>query len=59
MDAEVSVVVAGQDALIAYLDFFGILARTTWIETVDQVDELLPSQSGVKLWMSRFVKNAL
>jgi hypothetical protein len=59
MDAEVSVCVAGAEAMIAYLDFVSILARTTWIESVEQVDELIPPQSGFKLWMSRFVKNAL
>jgi hypothetical protein len=59
MDAEVSVIVAGGSALVAYLDFVGIMGATTWIDTIDQVNELLPPQSGFKLWMSRFVKNAL
>jgi len=59
MDGEVSVIVAGEDALIAYLDFASIMAKTTWLESVEQLNELLPASEGRARWFSRFIKNAL
>jgi hypothetical protein len=59
MDGEVSVIVAGTDALLAYIDFASIMARTTWIDSVDQLNELLPEKTGSARWISRFIKNAL
>jgi hypothetical protein len=59
MDGEVLVLVAGDAALIAYLDFVSTLAKTRWIENIEQLNELLPAQKGTVRWMSRFVKNAL
>jgi hypothetical protein len=59
MDGEVTVLVAETAALIAFLDFAGILAKTEWVETVDELNELLPKQGGKTRWISRFVKNAL
>ena len=59
MDGEVSVIVAGQDALISYLDFASIVAKTTWVTSTDQLNKMLPQQQGFKLWMGRFIKNAL
>jgi phosphatidylserine/phosphatidylglycerophosphate/cardiolipin synthase-like enzyme len=59
MDGEVSVIVAGEQALIAYLDFASIAAKTTWVESIEQLDELLPAVKGRARWFSRFIKNAL
>jgi hypothetical protein len=59
MDGEVLVLVAGGDALISYLDFASIVAKTTWVTSTEQLDELLPRQEGFTLWMGRFIKNAL
>jgi len=59
MDGEVSVIVAGGDALISYLDFASIVAKTTWVTSTEQLDEMLPRQEGFTRWMGRFVRNAL
>jgi len=59
MDGEVLVVVADATALIAYLDFASIFAKTEWIETVEELNELLPKQSSSTTWLSRFIRNAL
>jgi hypothetical protein len=59
MDGEVSVIVAGESALISYLDFFSIAAKTTWVETIEQLNEILPAKKGSSRWLSRFIKNAL
>jgi hypothetical protein len=59
MDGEVTVLVAGEAALIAYLDFISILAKTRWIENIEQLNELLPAQKSTARWFSRFIKNAL
>jgi len=59
MDGEVLVIVAGEDALIAYLDFASIMAKTSWIESIEHLNELLPESKGSAKWFSRFIKNAL
>ena len=59
MDGEVSVIVAGVEALLAYIDFASIVGKTTWVESVDQLNELLPAKKGTARWFSRFIKNAL
>jgi hypothetical protein len=59
MDGEATVLVAGTEAMLAYLDFAGIVAKTTWIQSVEQLNELLPAKTGGARWLSRFIKNAL
>jgi hypothetical protein len=59
MDGEVSVVVAGSSALLAYLDFAGIMGKTIWVDTVEELNKLLPAQGSGTRGMARFVKNAL
>jgi hypothetical protein len=59
MDGEVSVIVAGEDALIAYLDFASIVAKTTWVKSIEQLDEMLPTQRGFNRTLARFIRNAL
>jgi hypothetical protein len=59
MDGEVLVLVAGSSALLAYLDFAGIMGKTVWVDTVEELNKLLPAQSGRTRGLTRFIKNAL
>jgi hypothetical protein len=55
----VLVAVSHAEAMIAYLDFVHLLALTTWVESVDEVNALLPSHSGFWRWVGRHIRNAL
>jgi hypothetical protein len=59
MDGEVTVTVAGAYALLAYMDFASIVARTTWVKTIEELDAILPMQKGFSRAFARFIQNAL
>jgi hypothetical protein len=59
MDGEVLIAVSRAEAMIAFLDFVHLLALTTWVEHVDEVDALLPRHSGFWRWVGRHIRNAL
>jgi hypothetical protein len=59
MDAEVVVLVARQRAMVAYLDFVGVMMSCTWVDNIEQLEELLPQQRGLGRWLGRFLRNAM
>ena len=59
MDGEVLCVVAGTQATVAYLDFFTIMGLTTWVESIEELEELVPRQGGLWQRIGRHLKNAL
>jgi hypothetical protein len=59
MDGEVMYVIAQVQAMIGYLDFVMMMSLSTWVEDVDQLNELLPLQGGLSRRLGRFIKNAL
>jgi hypothetical protein len=44
---------------MAFLDFVGIMYLVTWIESVEELEEVLPSSEGIKRWISRYIKRAV
>ncbi len=42
LDGEALALVSGRWALSAYLDFWSLFGSTTWIERLEQIDDLLP-----------------
>jgi hypothetical protein len=58
MDGEVTYVVADIHAMVAYLDFVGLLGTCTWIDSVEQLEELLPKYGGFWYRFSRYAKFA-
>jgi hypothetical protein len=58
-DGEVIYVVSYIEAMIAYLDFVGLMGRTTWVESVEQLEQLLPLFTGFMYNIGRYIKNAL
>ncbi len=58
-DGEVTYVVSHLNALIGYLDFVGLIGRTTWVDSVEEMEELLPRYTGFMYNIGRYIKNAL
>ena len=59
MDGETLYVVSGGHAIVGYLDFVSILLSTTWVDTPEELDALIPEHSGFWRWVGRHLKNAL
>ena len=59
MDGEVTFVVSHMGAILGYLDFVGLMADTTWVETGEEMEPLLPRQSDRWRRIGRFIRNAL
>jgi hypothetical protein len=45
--------------LIGYLDFIGLIGRTTWMDSIEQLEELMPRFTGFMYNIGRYIKNAL
>jgi hypothetical protein len=58
-DGEVTYVVSHIYSIIAYIDFIGLMGRTTWVGSVEEMEELLPRFSGFWYKIGRYIKNAL
>jgi hypothetical protein len=59
MDGEVTFVVSHMGAILGYIDFVGLMAQTTWLENVEEMEPLLPTQSDRWRRIGRFIRNAL
>lgn len=58
-DGEVTYIVSHIYSIIAYIDFIGLMGRTTWVVSVEEMEELLPRFSGFWYKIGRYIKNAL
>jgi hypothetical protein len=59
MDGEVAAVISGYYSLIGVIDLFFMSARTTWVDNLEELDELLPPESGWRRWLGRYIQKAL
>jgi hypothetical protein len=59
MDGEVLFLVSDYNALMAFMDFVGMIYLVTWVESVEELEEVLPSTEGIKRWISRYIKRAV
>jgi hypothetical protein len=59
MDGEVAAVVSGYYSLMAVIDLFFMSAATTWVDNLEDLDELLPPESGWRRWLGRYIQKAL
>jgi hypothetical protein len=59
MDGEVTFVVSHMGAILGYMDFVGLMTQTTWLETTEEMEPLLPTQSDRWRRIGRFIRNAL
>jgi hypothetical protein len=58
-DGEALYVVSGASAFIALYDFLYIMGISTWIENAEQIDDMLPQQSGFGQWVGGLLKEAI
>ena len=59
MDGEVTFVVSHMGAILGYIDFVSLMGQTTWVETAEEMEPLLPTQSDRWRRIGRFIRNAL
>jgi len=59
MDGEVAAVVSGYYSLMGVIDLFFMSATTTWVDNLEDLDELLPPESGWRRWLGRYIQKAL
>ncbi len=59
MDGEVSVVVSGLHAMTSYFNFFYFTSVTTWVESVEELEAMLPPANFLIRMLGRYSKNAL
>lgn len=59
MDGEVASVVSGQYALVGLVDLFFTAGLTTWVDNIEELDELLPPERGWRRWVGRYIMKAL
>ena len=59
MDGEVAAVISGYYSLIGVVDLFFMSATTTWVDNIEDLDELLPPESGWRRWLGRYIQKAL
>jgi phosphatidylserine/phosphatidylglycerophosphate/cardiolipin synthase-like enzyme len=59
LDGEVAYVVSGEWSLQGYLDAFFLLGTTTWVETQEEVDRLLPPYPQWQRRIGRWLRKAV
>jgi hypothetical protein len=59
MDGEVGYLVSGPDALDAVFDMTFIFGASTWVDTIEELDALLPPYSEFQRRVGRMIKEAL
>ena len=59
MDGEVQIFISGWQGLIGFLDFMLLPGLSTWVETTEELDALLPPPSGMTRKMAGFMKLSL
>ena len=59
LDGEAVFVVSGLSAAIGLFDMYSLLARSTWVETQAQLDELLPPYDDWQRRLGRFIRFVL
>jgi hypothetical protein len=56
LDGEAAFVVAGTSINAGLIDLVSIMGQSTWVESVDELAELLPRPTGWKLRLTRWLK---
>ena len=59
LDGEVMAFVSGRAALQGFVDYLTLTLLTTWVETQDQLDRLLPPPSTFQRRVSNWMRTVL
>lgn len=58
-DGEMGCLVSGVSALLPVLDMLFMSGLTTWVDDLDDLERLLPEQSGFTRWIGRYIRKAM
>jgi hypothetical protein len=56
MDGEVMLTVEGGTVIHGLIDYLSLLGSTTWVDTLEELEEYLPAYGGLKFWFGRSFK---
>jgi phosphatidylserine/phosphatidylglycerophosphate/cardiolipin synthase-like enzyme len=59
LDAEANVIVSGFHAAAGLVDFYEIMARSTWVSTPADLEPYLPHDSSLMGRLARFIRVAM
>jgi hypothetical protein len=59
LDGEALFVVSGESSLVGYTDFAALLGSTTWIDSQEELNSLLPPVTHLRRLLSRWVRKAV
>ncbi len=59
MDGEVMLTVEGGAVIQGLIDYLSLLGTTTWVETLEELEQYLPAYGGLKFWFARSFKEML
>jgi hypothetical protein len=59
LDGEAVFVLSGMSAAVGLVDFYSLLARSTWIETKEELDKLIPPYKTWQRRLGRFARLVL
>ena len=58
-DGEMGCLVSGVSALIPVLDMLFMSGMTTWVSDLEELERLLPEQSGFLRWVGRYIRKVM
>jgi len=59
MDGEVMLTVEGGAVIQGLIDYLSLLGTTTWVDTLEELEEYLPAYGGLKFKFARIFKEML
>jgi hypothetical protein len=59
LDAEATMIVSGLHAAAGVVDLYYLMARSTWIDTKQELDALVPRPGGIGALIARLVRPTL
>ncbi len=59
LDGEATVIISGPEAASALVDFYFLMARSTWVTTLDELDTHIPPADGLIRRLARFMRFVL
>ncbi|MEX2154949.1 MAG: hypothetical protein WD825_16520 [Gemmatimonadaceae bacterium] len=59
LDGEATLVVSGVHAATGLVDFYYLMARSTWIDTKQELDQLVPRPKGIMARLARMIRFTL
>ena len=59
LDGEATLVISGGPAALGLLDMYFLMARSTWLNDLDELDQHIPPPDGFFRWLARLIRLTL